>query len=362
MKIGIMSMQRIKNYGSFLQAYGLRKILNELGYNNVEFVDYKVEKPIVTIKRKKLINRIQNKIKRLINFKKEEEKKQIIRIFNERYEKEFLPLLNIYQEKNYNHDIDYLIIGSDEVFNCIQSNPDVGYSKELFGQGYEKSTILSYAACFGGTNYEKLKEYGIEDEIANFLIKFKSISVRDINSFNTVNKLINVKPEINLDPVLIADFGKLNDDVVKHKDYIVLYAYTDRISEKEGKAIRNFAKKQNKKIISIGTYQNCADIHLVLTPFEMLAYIKNADYIITDTFHGAIFSIKYNKKFVTILRESNKEKLGDLLKRLRLENRQIKELSMLDNVLTSNIDYSETNSIIEAEKQNARKYLTENIK
>ena len=135
MKVGIMSMQRIKNYGSFLQAYGLRKTLNRIGYNDVEFIDYKVGKPLVTIKKEKILYRIKNKTKKILKFKKEKEKRKLINEFNNRYDHEFLPLLGINDEKNYNHNIDYLIIGSDEVFNCIQSNPDVGYSKELFRTG-----------------------------------------------------------------------------------------------------------------------------------------------------------------------------------------------------------------------------------
>ena len=51
-------------------------------------------------------------------------------------------------------------------------------------------------------------------------------------------------------------------------------------------------------------------------PFELLSYFCYADYIITDTFHGAVLSIKYSKQFAVWIRDSNKQKLGDLLERL----------------------------------------------
>lgn len=66
MKIGIMSMQRIKNYGSFLQAFGLKMTLENLGHE-VIFVDYKIEKPIVSYKEKGIIYRIVRKAYRIIN-------------------------------------------------------------------------------------------------------------------------------------------------------------------------------------------------------------------------------------------------------------------------------------------------------
>ena len=361
MKIGIMSMQRIRNYGSFMQAYGLKSILKEIGYNDVEFIDYKVGKPIIKNEKRTIIQRVIGKLKRMISYKTEKYKNSIINEFNYRYDNEFLKILDITEEKNYNHDIDYLIVGSDEVFNCIQANLDVGYSLELFGQGFDKSQIISYAACFGGTNYEKLKEYKVNDEIVDLIRNFKSISVRDNNSSETIKKLIGKKPVINLDPALVANID-IPDDKVKHNNYIILYAYTDRINSKEAKVIKEFAKKCNKKIISIGTFQKCADIHLVLNPFEMLGYIKNADYIITDTFHGTIFSIKYNKKFATIIRNSNKEKLGDLLERLNLLNRSVNSIEKLEDTIEKDINYKITNDIIKKEKIKTREYLKENLK
>lgn len=364
MKIGIMSMQRIKNYGSFMQAYGLKTILKELGYNDIEFIDYKIGKVLPLKVNVSFFKKTARKIKKILLFYKYSKMKTIVNKFNYRYNSEFLKILNISDERNYNHDIDYLIIGSDEVFNCTQANPDVGYSLELFGQGYnEKSKVISYAACFGGTNYDKLKMYGVDNEIAELLKKFKSISVRDKNSYETTKKLTGIKPVINLDPVLVSNIEIPKDTKkVQHKDYIIVYAYTDRINEQESKVIKEFAKKYNKKIISIGTYQNCADIHLVLNPFEMLEYIKNADYIITDTFHGTIFSVKYNKKFATIIRDSNKEKLGDLLERLKLKNRSLNNIEDLEKVIKKDIDYKITNSIIEEEKIKTREYLKENLK
>ena len=100
---------------------------------------------------------------------------------------------------------------------------------------------------------------------------------------------------------------------------------------------------------------------MILTPFEVLAYIKHADYVITDTFHGTIFSIKMKSKFCTIIRESNKNKLLTLLKKLRLEHRSIKNNEDIQKLYDKEIDYSEVENIINFEIDKSIKYLKENI-
>lgn len=80
-----------------------------------------------------------------------------------------MPLLGITDEMNYNPTLDCLVIGSDEVFNCIQKNSNVGYSPELFGKDNRAKKLLTYAASFGNTTLEKLKKYKKADEVGFFL-------------------------------------------------------------------------------------------------------------------------------------------------------------------------------------------------
>ena len=68
-----------------------------------------------------------------------------------------MPLLGITDEMNYNPTVDCLVIGSDEVFNCIQKNSNVGYSPELFGKNNHAKKLITYAASFGNTTLEKLE-------------------------------------------------------------------------------------------------------------------------------------------------------------------------------------------------------------
>ena len=288
-------------------------------------------------------------------------RKRIENCFKIMYNNELTKKLNVTSIRNFTHDIDCLIIGSDEVFNCLQTNPLVGFAKELFGKGYEDKLLLSYAACFGTTNLTKLKEYGIDKEISEMLLKFHAISVRDENSYDIVRALTGKTPLCHLDPVLVGDFIDTIPNTVRDEDYIIIYAYPGRITKEEAKKIRSFANKRNKKIYSIGNFQECADRNIIATPFELLDYIRKSDFVITDTFHGSIFSIKCNKQFATMIRTSNQEKLRDLLRRLKQEERSIKSFDELDNMYVQDINFQETNEIIKRERQRTLTYLEENL-
>lgn len=359
-RVGIMSMQRIINYGSFLQAYGLKKMIEYVTGFDVEFVDYRfgvdlTEESQITNRREGLIHKIQknrtpwNYIRKMRYFRQVRE--SLI---------EDLKRIGV-DEANYDSDVDILVIGSDEVFNCLQPYP-VGYSKQLFGDDYEQCNVLSYAASFGSTQYEDLVRNGIDEEVKDMLSKFKAISVRDENSASIVKKLLGTNPEINMDPVLMYDFGReIKSHSTNKKGYIIVYAYTGRLSREEEDYIKNFAHTIKKKIISIGHYSNIADENIICNPFYVFSYFKNADYVITDTFHGTIFSIKMNTKFCTIIRDSNRNKLVALLKKLGRLDRKVEQLSDIERLFNTEIDYSKTNTIVECERKKTIAYLKENL-
>ena len=372
MKIGIISMQRITNYGSFLQAYGLMNEIKKLGHS-VEFIDYKVNPCIVkSVTNNKKVKKTTNVIEKIYRLRNAIACKRYHLAFDQhkqffqRYSTEYMRWLGIGQEQKLNSKVDILVIGSDEVFNCLQTNKNVGYSLELFGKNANASKIISYAASFGNTTIKGLKKYGVDHEIAEMLCKFSAISVRDNNSYDIVKELVGITPEKHLDPVLIYDFNREVSECKAKKPfskYIVVYAYAGRISKEEGRIISRFAKKKGAKLVAIGGEHSFCDVSIYPTPFEVLKIVKNADYVITDTFHGTVFSIKYNKKFATIVRSGqeqtygNSEKLRDLLLTFKLENREVKNIEGLENILEKDISYDSVNEIIIQQREKTRMYL-----
>lgn len=375
MNVGIISMQRVCNKGSFLQAYGLKKMIESLGHH-VEFVDYEVGKPLFrnsADKRQYYILKVRNSFINLfirckcLRIFLPDSYRQIV-IEREEYKKFIAQHLGVTDKMKYRTSVDALIIGSDEVFNCTQINPEVGYSPEIFGVNNNARKLLSYAASFGNTTYQKIVDFGKVGELKSFLTAFDSISVRDRNSCAVVEKLLGNKPDVNLDPVLMYDYMPTIKDEQIRKDYIIVYAYRSRITPEEAQEIKAFAKRVGKKLISVSGQMDFCDEHLSLNPFECLNLYRHADFIITDTFHGTIFSIINRKKFVTLIRESkgssygNQEKLQDLLDRLGLQNRSFSNgKDDLYNRLTQGIDYDNVFDVINNEREHTMDYLKNNI-
>lgn len=370
-KVGIMSMQRIANYGSFLQAYALKQLLEELNCK-VEFVDYRVGVPVIAEKADNT-NKFVRKLKKgLETFKYQApfaHKLSFIR-YKQSFAKKYMPFLEITDEMNYNPTLDCLVIGSDEVFNCIQKNSNVGYSLELFGKDNRAKKMITYAASFGNTTLEKLKKYKKVDEISMLLKKFDAISVRDANSGAIIEQLITKGPVYNLDPVLIYDYMNCCDKIPQIRSdekYLILYAYAGRISNNEANWIVAYAKRKNLKVYAIGGIQKCADRFIDCSPFEVLAYFKNAEEVITDTFHGSIFSVITHRPFTTLVRKSvgdsygNEEKLSDLLKRLGLSARMTMKIEDTESINMQSIDYTEVDELLKKHRKKAKEYLKENI-
>lgn len=362
-KVGIMSMQRIANYGSFLQAYGLKHILEDLGCE-VQFVDYHPGKTLIPADGGTGIKRKISKVLDAFSYNAPlKEKIKFIR-YKKNYAKNYYPYLGL-GEMNYNSELDVLVIGSDEVFNCVQNNTNVGFSPELFGVGNNAKKVITYAASFGNTTIGKLEKYGVKDKVSLWLKNIDSISVRDKNSGEIVKELTGHEPEYNLDPVLIYDFiGKCKDipSAVPESNYMILYGYSGRFSKEECEKIRDYANSKGLKIFCIGGVQDACDKFIDCNPFEVIAYFQHANCVVTDTFHGTILSIITHKQFVSVVRSSdygNSEKMTDLLGRLGLETCMISELRDLDFQLNKIIDYESVDEFIETEKMRSNKYLEE---
>lgn len=149
--------------------------------------------------------------------------------------------------------------------------------------------------------------------------------------------------------------------------YLILYAYAGRISNDEAKWIAEYAKKKKLKIYAIGGIQKCADQFVDCSPFEVLAYFRNAEEVITDTFHGSIFSIITHRPFTTLIRKSvgnsygNEEKLSDLLKRLELNTRMTTKIESVENINEQVINYEKIDEILKTHRKVARQYLQKNL-
>lgn len=371
MKIGILSMQRIINNGSLLQAYGLMKCIEKLGYNT-EFVDFKISDSRIEIYSwKEKIYNFSSKLFLILliikNLLKLNYNGILLAFSNytnrKNFKNNYMSVLNLTAKPNYSAKVDILVFGSDEVFNTIQYvEQGKGHAWQLYGADNNAGKLISYAASFGHTTYEGLEKYNMLDKSKELLSKFDSFSVRDKNSYDIIKKLTGREASINIDPVLLYDYENIEIKKPGIDNYILVYAYPGRINNKqEVKAIKDFAKKHNKKLVCVNMMQAWCDKFIYAHPFDLLGYFKYADYVVTDTFHGAVISIKYNVPFVQFIRSSkgysNNQKVGYLLSMFGLEDRIVYDNEKLEKTMLQPIDYGKVNNILKVEKAKAMDYL-----
>jgi hypothetical protein len=366
-----MSMQRIYNYGSSLQAYALRRLVEQVSSDaRVTFVDYQPGPPLVTSvahsEGRGRLTRALSKIREYNDVDARLEDK--VRFFNHKrsYATKYFPLLGITSEQNRDLALDLQVIGSDEVFNCVQANANVGYSRDLFGHRSPARRVISYAGSFGNTTLEKIEAAGIRSQLTEDFSRFEAISVRDRNSARLVEDLTGRAPDIHLDPTLVYDFDKENRvpaDSLHPRPYIIVYGYSGRLSREENAAIRRYADDIGARVLAFGGLQSSADEFVDCDPFTLLAYFRGAAAVITDTFHGTIFSIINEVPFATIIRRSsgtgygNEEKLGFLLEHLGLGSRALLDPSDLSNLLSEPIDFAPATAKRLEERAHTEAYL-----
>lgn len=354
MKIAILSMQRVLNFGSVLQAYSLKKILERMTNEHVQFIDIDEDRVCFskktnfeeadTGKEKTLSNGIFSKAKRWIITRLSAWNKKKIRKFMEK-------TLNLTQSNNHNH-YDVVVVGSDEVFNHRQ-----GVNLQLHGDVKQADRVISYAASAGSA---MLEDISADDRgaVREAMARFAAVSVRDTATQKYAQALYDGKVQHHLDPVLVGDLAERKHRRVWLKNYLLVYAYGHRIkTEEEIDAIQKYAKDKGLKTVAVGGSQPWCDLYIPVSPFRLLDYFYYADAVVTDTFHGTIFSVINHKRFAVIVRNTNGNKLRGLLADLALQNREVQNMDRLAEVLDAPIDYQTVEEIRAREKQRAYTYL-----
>lgn len=368
MKVGILSMQQIDNFGSLLQSYALKTTIEKLG-NEVEFIDIKKRNEDYKLlgnykqeyheEREKdgLLGKISKidryTINRLKIKRKSVEQGFAFDEFREKY-------LNI-NEKSSQYDL--CVIGSDEVFNCLNSGA-WGFTSQLFGNVPEANKVITYAASCGSTKYEELPEK-VAEKIRKSFENVATFSVRDENTHKFVRKLTDKLIDDNLDPVLIYNFDCEVEQATlpkMPKHYCVVYSYYNRIhTAEEINAIKGFCKRHKLTPIAIGAPQFWIKDYIVCSPFQCLRIFKEADFVITDTFHGTIFASKYADRFAVLARSSNRNKLLDLVGKIKMKDHLMCKLTELDEKYDLLKNKENIASIVEMETQRTIQYLRSNI-
>ena len=358
-KTGILTHYQVHNHGAILQMHALYKTLQFLGFKPFVLTykkDFSFLPPSLGEKYNISLKSAPYYIKYLLkkgigktffNFKK-------YRTLN-RFKTENYDFMSVFQS-----DMDYVLVGSDEVFSL-----EVGVNMIMYGHGVPCKNIISYAASFGQTDAAEVIRRNCGALISSGLKSFKALCVRDGSSFNTVKEVTSLEPEINFDPVLLYGFeNELKSLSIKKPadKYLVVYAYDNNMNdEREVSLIKNYAAKNNLTVVSAGYYHKWADINLNLNPLELLSVIKNAKAVVTDTFHGSVISALTNTPFAAFVRTINVNKMTYLLDSLGLSGRKMAGFDKLEEVLSRKTDWNAVNGKISELREKGLNYLKKNL-
>lgn len=359
MRVGIINFHGSYNYGSLLLTYALQRKIEEKGCE-VKIINYLSLKqrnqytlPIIVSR-----NPVKRFIERLFWIPYIKGMKQKYKMFDS-FRNNYLNMTKEYDDfdnlKSIDNSFDVLISGSDQIWNlgCYD------FSWAYYLTFSNKAKKISYAPSIG----PGINKLGKDDKktVINALKDYKYISVRDNNTQHFVEHLINIKPEIVLDPTMLLtkdEWSSLvgNTPLIQDK-YIFYY---DPFDHKEGfKLAQEYGKKKGLKVITSNVFQafyqplSSFKHKLDCGPIEFLNLIKYADICIGRSFHLAVFCILFHKQFIIVNGETD-ERVKELYKIFEIENYTNNKLITLN---TENID-----SILTKERIKSNNFINMSLK
>lgn len=369
MKTAIVTFVRAYNYGATLQCYALNHTMKELGYD-VEVLDYNPEyfedqynlssfnckslprRPsrmwLVYIAVRLIMNRRTRGFKTFI--------KRYISLGSQQYK-------TIEELNQADLPYDIYVSGSDQVWSnqCVPFDP-VYFLKFASAENKKK---CSYAASFG---FSKIP-IELEDEYRERLTDWNAYSVREKSGVEILKNLIGIEVTQCCDPTLLltrTDWDKIRQKNVIRKPYILIYRvngdkalleYAKRLSKKKGLPVISLSSTMRYDKV-IGFEERTYRIHHLgyAAPDEWLGLFAEADYILTDSFHGTVFSIINHKKFAVQLETtwSRNNRAKELLEYLQIGDREFS--NNLDNI-DGEVNWIEVDSRMQILRESSIDYL-----
>lgn len=377
-KIGLVSVHN-PNYGSMLQTYALHTYLNENGYDN-EIILYTKKNdakqlvrlfniPLVIMKWRVVYRDIYCKL-----FHKEIAKGLAVRMnmfeaFKKKYFRFSRNHVGWSDLMSANKEYNTFIIGSDQVWNPINIGTD--FFNLLFTN--DDKFRISYASSFGvsdipSAQVEKTKKY---------ISRIHCLSTREVAGVEIIKKYVGRETELVCDPTLLIDCEKWyklagTEPIVKNK-YIFCYFLGDNPEHRD--FANRFKDRTGCKIVALQHLDELvlSDISFGdykpfnIGPAEFVNLIANAEYVLTDSFHGTIFSTLFKRRFFTFSRfetsdkASTNSRIVSLLNLIGAPDRYIKATANIDDCLKSKMDFEKAFDNIKKIQENSRLFLTRSL-
>jgi len=376
MKIGIITFHFAHNQGAVLQCYALQNALNKMGYD-AGVIDYCPSYHTIRYSAKR-----NPFVMAYYSFKKQKNKGCIIRFYQtaRAFAKGvYLTAMQTYKlrEKNFSNFINKNLNLSDsyKTIKSLRKNPPkydayISGSDQLWNPDLVDGTFdPAYFLDFGESDVKKityavsLKENYTEKEkqkMQQFCKAIDAISAREKN--NTLDEVLNGEYTVCIDPTLLLsmeDYADIISEKAEDKPYVFVYGFesTDNMIN----AVKSISNELGIRVVNgspervkLSNAENLYDYG----PDEFLSYIKNAQFVVTNSFHGTAFSIIYNKQFVTVAHTTRGRRMVDLLEKLGLSDR------LWQNSKCNwkcEINYSDVNEKRAVLKEQSLNYLRKNL-
>lgn len=364
MKVGLITYHSAYNFGSVLQAYATESVLNQLGCETV-VLNYRIPfqknfygllgygEGIIKAPIKKLLMLPQLS-------------KRIIR--KNKYEN-FISKMNLSKEINspyeFNNnfkDFDLFVSGSDQIWN-LHSNEFINSGKEYMDPyllSFTNKRKVSYASSIVNMTDDEL--LSIKDKLE----KFDYISCREQLAVERLNQIITKKASKVIDPTLLLtseNWGKLAQPNKIEKNYILYYSLKGfRNIRKDLIKLSNLSEKYCMQVIALTPLAPVVHQKNVINftdagPVDFLTLIKNASLVVTDSYHGMLFSINFRKEFYYLknVPGANFVRSDDVLSLLDLKSRIIRDVNSIN--IEDKVDFTFTDKKLPVLREESINYL-----
>lgn len=361
-QIGIVTIIDYSNYGNRLQNYATQKIFTDMNFH------------VITIKNKRDTN-TKARIHRILNRSLSDNLSGISYLLNSKLNK---PVKKELVDKRLKNFLDFTrkyICETDQIFTCSSMTEDFHYEFEYFVVGSDQvwnpsfrvgsyidflefappEKRIALSASFG-VDIIPLKE---QKEYRLGISNIPYLSVREKAGVNIVKQLTGRDAELLVDPTLLLDRNdwqkiSIPDPRKTENKYLLTYFLSDASSEVEYE-INNLSKKRSLDIVRLNDTRQ-PEIYSV-NPSMFLDYINGAELVITDSFHGVVFSILFEKPFVICKRDGNSmySRIETILKIFNLKDREWNSILKTNNWFE--IEFCNTQEKLKKERNKAKKFL-----
>ena len=369
MKISIITVLNTINYGSVLQTYATQKYLSDMGFDT-EFVDFsrkdqkygQIVKKTIFSKRNNLKQMIKKPIKDALDIISLGKSYRVFRGFLNRNIKMSKISYGSFEELVVNPPLaDIYCTGSDQMWNSFWNN---GIEKSFFLDYAQEKPRTAFCTSIGMT------EFPIKDKeiLLRLIKKYSFISVRE-KSAELLLKKYGISAYTAMDPTLLIEgcfWKKMATKRSVARPYLLVYQlhYDKHQGVVFNEAVRKIAESFSLDIIRI-TY-SISDIQLgkkIVLPKveEFISLFANADYVITDSFHGTAFSVNLNRPFSVIYPEQFSTRIECLLQLIGMEERKLSNINQIIG-LERDISFDKVNEILKNKREECKHIFQERLK